>query len=128
MRRSASAPWAAQQQGFVVEVRSVEPEAYLLYKPHPDVVAGLCRAGAGEDDAAALCDEVLPQGSIQQLFTQIDAVHVLTSLAGFEALLRGLEVHCWGYPSMPAGASPRIASVAVVDSVGCRWMSWFMPP
>ena len=34
---------------------------------------------------------MLPQGSIQQLFTQIDALHVLTSLAGFE-LLRGLEV------------------------------------
>ena len=75
-----------------------EPQAYLVYKPHPDVAAGLCRAGAGEDDAAQLCDEVLTQGSIQQLFTQIDALHVLTSLAGFEALLRGLEVHCWGLP------------------------------
>ena len=55
-------------------------------------------AGAGEDDAAELCDEVLTQGSIQQLFTQIDALHVLTSLAGFEGLLRGLDVHCWGLP------------------------------
>ena len=79
-------------------VRAAEPQAYLVYKPHPDVVAGLCRAGAGEDAAAQLCDEVLQQGSIQQLFTQIDALHVLTSLAGFEALLRGLEVHCWGLP------------------------------
>ncbi|AII48503.1 sugar transporter [Synechococcus sp. KORDI-52] len=92
------APGLRSNRALLSKVRSVEPEAYLLYKPHPDVVAGLCRAGAGEDDAAALCDEVLPQGSIQQLFTQIDAVHVLTSLAGFEALLRGLEVHCWGLP------------------------------
>ena len=61
-------------------------------------VPGLCRAGVGEDEAFELCDEVLPQGSIQQLFTQIDALHVLTSLAGFEALLRGVEVHCWGMP------------------------------
>jgi capsular polysaccharide export protein len=38
------------------------------------------------------------EASIQQLFTQIDALHVLTSIAGFEALLRGLEVHTWGLP------------------------------
>jgi capsular polysaccharide export protein len=28
----------------------------------------------------------------------VDAVHVLTSLAGFEALLRGREVYTWGLP------------------------------
>jgi capsular polysaccharide export protein len=41
---------------------------------------------------------VLVEASIQQLFTQIDALHVLTSIAGFEALLRGIEVHTWGLP------------------------------
>ena len=92
------APGLRTNRALLEAVRAVEPEAYLVYKPHPDVVAGLCRAGAGEDDAAELCDEVLTQGSIQQLFTQIDALHVLTSLAGFEGLLRGLDVHCWGLP------------------------------
>ena len=92
------APGVRSNRALLAAVREAEPEAYLVYKPHPDVVAGLCRAGVGEDDAFELCDEVLPQGSIQQLFTQIDALHVLTSLAGFEALLRGLEVHCWGMP------------------------------
>ncbi|WP_250398793.1 capsular polysaccharide biosynthesis protein [Synechococcus sp. MU1648] len=92
------APGLRSNRALLAAVRAAEPEAYLVYKPHPDVVAGLCRAGAGEEDAAELCDVVLPQGSIQQLFTQIDALHVLTSLAGFEALLRGLEVHCWGLP------------------------------
>ena len=62
------------------------------------LVAGLCRAGAGEDQSRSYCDAVLTGGSIQQLFSQVDALHVLTSLAGFEALLRGLEVHCWGLP------------------------------
>ena len=92
------APGVRSNRALLAAVREAEPEAYLVYKPHPDVVAGLCRAGVGEDDAFELCDEVLPQGSIQQLFTQIDALHVLTSLAGFEALLRGVEVHCWGMP------------------------------
>ena len=92
------APGIRSNRALLAAVREAEPEAYLVYKPHPDVVAGLCRAGVGEDDAFELCDQVLPQGSIQQLFTQIDALHVLTSLAGFEALLRGVEVHCWGMP------------------------------
>ena len=92
------APGIRSNRALLAAVREAEPEAYLVYKPHPDVVAGLCRAGVGEDDAFELCDEVLPHGSIQQLFTQIDALHVLTSLAGFEALLRGVEVHCWGMP------------------------------
>ena len=32
------------------------------------------------------------------LLDQVDAVHVLTSLTGFEALLRGREVTCHGMP------------------------------
>lgn len=39
--------------------REAEPDAYLVYKPHPDVVAGLRGAGEGEHAAATLCDEVI---------------------------------------------------------------------
>ena len=92
------APGVCTNLGLLQAVRAAEPEAYLVYKPHPDVSAGLCRAGEGEEVAQECCDEVLTSGSIDQLFTQIDALHVLTSLAGFEAILRGLEVHCWGLP------------------------------
>ena len=79
-------------------VRRVEPEAFLIYKPHPDVVAGLRRASAAERQALELADLVLADVAMEQLFSQVDAVHVLTSLAGFEALLRGVEVHTWGLP------------------------------
>ena len=92
------APGLCTNLGLLQAVRVAEPEAYLVYKPHPDVTAGLCRAGVGEEIAQRCCDEVLTSGSIDQLFTQIDALHVLTSLAGFEGLLRGVEVHCWGLP------------------------------
>ena len=92
------APGLCTNLGLLEAVRVAEPEAYLVYKPHPDVTAGLCRAGVGEEIAQRCCDEVLTSGSIDQLFTQIDALHVLTSLAGFEGLLRGVEVHCWGLP------------------------------
>ncbi len=92
------APGVSTNLGLLQAVRAAEPDAYLIYKPHPDVVAGLCRQGSGEAAASDCCDEVLVDAAIQQLFTQIDALHVLTSIAGFEALLRGLEVHTWGLP------------------------------
>ena len=90
------APGGCTDLGVLEAGRATEPEAYLVYKPHPDVSAGLCRAGEGEEIAQECCDEVLTSGSIDQLFTQIEALHVLTSLAGVEAIGRGLEVQCWG--------------------------------
>ncbi len=92
------APGLSSNLALLEAVRAAEPAALLVYKPHPDVVAGLCRAGDGEQRAAQICDCLLSDGSIHALFEQVDALHVLTSLAGFEALLRGLEVHCWGLP------------------------------
>lgn len=79
-------------------VRGAEPHAWILYKPHPDVVAGLRQAGPQEGEVGRWCDEVLTEGRLDQLCREVDAVHVLTSLAGFEALLRGVEVCTWGLP------------------------------
>ncbi len=79
-------------------VRAAEPEAWIVYKPHPDVVAGLRQGGGELADPGHCWDEVLLEGAIEQIYRHVDAVHVLTSLAGFEALLRGVEVHTWGLP------------------------------
>jgi capsular polysaccharide export protein len=79
-------------------VRRARPEAWLVYKPHPDVVAGLRRSGNQEDQARLWADEVLTQGSPAQLFPVVDEVHVMTSLTGFEALLRHKPVFCYGQP------------------------------
>jgi capsular polysaccharide export protein len=35
---------------------------------------------------------------MHDLLQQVDEIHVLTSLAGFEALLRQKPVVCWGHP------------------------------
>jgi capsular polysaccharide export protein len=78
--------------------RRAEPDAYLVYKPHPDVVAGLRGAGVGEGEAAKLCDELLVDAPMGALLPVVDAVHVLTSQTGFEALLREKEVTCHGQP------------------------------
>lgn len=79
-------------------VRAECPDAHLVYKPHPDVVAQLRAAGRGEGSAAAWCDEIVIDAPIDQVLRGIDEVHVLTSLTGFEALLRGKPVVCWGCP------------------------------
>jgi capsular polysaccharide export protein len=92
------APGLRTNLQLLTAVRRAEPDAWLLYKPHPDVVAGLRRPGDCEGEVESWCDEVLREGSMAQLCREVDGVHVLTSLAGFEALLRGVEVCTWGLP------------------------------
>jgi capsular polysaccharide export protein len=79
-------------------VRTARPDAWVVYKPHPDVVAGLRGRGQGEDLASRYCDEVVHEGSMHDLLQHVDEVHVITSLAGFEALLRHKPVVCHGWP------------------------------
>jgi capsular polysaccharide export protein len=79
-------------------VRKAEPQAWLVYKPHPDVLAGMRAGHAADPVAAGLCDELVTDVPIDSMWPQIDAVHVNTSLAGFEALLRGVPVVCHGQP------------------------------
>lgn len=97
----ASIRWGAPQirsnAALLAAVRQAEPDAWIVWKPHPDLVAGL-RGERGASEPPPGCDEVIRHGSIADLYSAVDAVHVLTSLAGFEALLRGVEVHTWGLP------------------------------
>jgi capsular polysaccharide export protein len=79
-------------------VRAARPDAWLLYKPHPDVRAGLRDPGESEAEIRHCIDEVVADADITSLFAAVDEVHVLTSLAGFEALLRGKRVMTYGQP------------------------------
>ncbi len=79
-------------------VRAAEPEAEIWYRPHPDVDAGHRRGGTSDADALVHADKVVRGGSMAALLGHVDAVHVLTSLTGFEALLRRREVTCHGVP------------------------------
>lgn len=75
--------------------RAAHPEAVIIYKPHPDVEAGL---RAGQIDAWELADVVADQTDIAQLLAAVDEVWTITSGTGFEALLRGLPVTTLGAP------------------------------
>ncbi len=79
-------------------VRLRHPDAHLIYKPHPDVEAGLRAGKIDYSTAAGLADLVYSGGSLPSLFPVISQVETATSLAGFEALLRGISVVTHGQP------------------------------
>lgn len=92
------APAERSNMGLLRAVRQANPEAYLVYKPHPDVVARMRLQGMNEHEADHWCNEVATDVSMGDMLAAVDEVHVLTSLAGFEALLRGKSVTCHGQP------------------------------
>jgi capsular polysaccharide export protein len=79
-------------------VREQAPHAYILYKPHPDVVAGHRRGSIPQASCLEYADETVGDVPISSLIAMVDEVHVNTSLAGFEALLREKRVTTYGVP------------------------------
>lgn len=92
------APGIRRNLDLLKAVREANSQAYIVYKPHPDVVAGLRNKGQGEDEATRWCDEIVVDVAMGKMLAEVDEVHVLTSLTGFEALLRGKKVVCYGLP------------------------------
>ncbi len=83
---------------LIKAVRRANPEAYLIYKPHPDVVSGNRIGKTKDEDALQYVDQIIAQANILDCIEQVDEVHTMTSLSGFEALLRGKKVTCYGLP------------------------------
>lgn len=79
-------------------VRAQNPQAYIIYKPHPDVVSGNRVGQIDEQTARQYADDIVEKANVLDCIMQVDEVHTMTSLAGFEALLRGKVVHCYGLP------------------------------
>ncbi|WP_228156767.1 capsular polysaccharide biosynthesis protein [Fuscovulum blasticum] len=78
--------------------RAAHPQAVILYKPHPDVEAGLRPGAIPEAAARAHADAVLSRADMAALLPLVDEVWTMTSLTGFEALLRGKPVTTLGTP------------------------------
>ena len=85
----------ATSEALLQEVRARRPDAFIIYKPHPDVLSG---NRAGLVDAEHLADVVDTHADLISLIDVADELHTLSSLAGFDALLRGKEVHTYGLP------------------------------
>ena len=80
------------------QVRQDHPDAYIIYKPHPDVEAGLRKGKLAQPMVLEYANTIESGMSIVELFKCIDEVHTISSLTGFEALLRGIPVYCYGLP------------------------------
>ncbi len=78
---------------LIDRVRRDFPQAFLIYRPHPDVSAGL-RPG---HIARPQCD-LVSTGDLAELLGHVDRIATMTSLLGFEALLRSIPVTCYGAP------------------------------
>ncbi|MBF9045346.1 capsular polysaccharide biosynthesis protein [Rhodobacterales bacterium HKCCE4037] len=77
--------------------RRLNPHAHIIYKPHPDVEAGL-RPGALPDAVRKLADHVAENTGAEALLSVADRVVTMTSAMGFEALIRGIPVTTLGAP------------------------------
>ncbi len=83
---------------LLAAVREKRPTSYVVYLEHPDVADGN-RPGQVDAETLTRCaDEVLAGVPAAALLASVDEVHVLTSLTGFEALLRGIPVVTYGRP------------------------------
>lgn len=83
---------------FIQKVREENPEAYLVFKPHPDVLSGNRKGLKDERVILQICDEIVRDLSIHSVIEAVDEVHTITSTAGFDALLRGKRVVVYGTP------------------------------
>lgn len=79
-------------------VRQKNPDAYIIYKPHPDVHAGLRVGQISESTILEYANQIELTASIVECFEISDELHTISSLSGFEALLRGVNVYCYGMP------------------------------
>jgi len=80
------------------KVREKNPQEYIVYKPHPDVVKGYRKGYYDKKELLEFCNEICEECSSLDLIKYGDEIHTISSLFGFEALLRGKRVVCYGQP------------------------------
>lgn len=78
--------------------RAENPDATIIYKPHPDVLAGLRPGQVADDHLHRLADHCLTDTNPATLLDIVDEVWTITSTLGFEALLREVSVTTLGAP------------------------------
>jgi capsular polysaccharide export protein len=84
--------------GLLRAARAAHPDAFVIFKPHPDVEAGNRVGAVPRHEAEALADALVTDIDIAACLGLADGVATMTSLAGFEAILRGKPVWTFGRP------------------------------
>lgn len=84
----------ADNAALLRAARQMNPTAFIIYKPHPDVEAGLRQGAISAEEADLIATKADPMA----LLRQADEVWTITSTLGFEALIRQVPVACFGAP------------------------------
>ncbi len=120
-------------------VRADNPGAFLIWKPHPDVEAGLRPGAIPAEALPGLADLSLPGTDPAALLGLVDEVWTITSTLGFEALLRGVPVTTLGAPfyagwgltrdlgTIPARRQARPDLAALIHAVLIAYPRYFDP-
>ena len=84
---------------LVRELREKNPDACIIAKVHPDVLQGKRRNSTAADDYGRYASLVFTsEFSSLECIEVADEVHTISSYSGFEALMRGRKVVCYGMP------------------------------
>lgn len=78
--------------------REARPDAFIIYKPHPDVESGNRQGALPDATILRYANSILQNFPMGRLLPLVHEVHTLTSQTGFEALLRGVKVFTYGGP------------------------------
>lgn len=91
-------PYLPSNIDLMVEVRRRNPDAFIIFKVHPDVVSGTRNGQDEVKHIKPLADCITQKLAMEPWLAVCDELHVLTSLSGFEGLLRGKKVVTYGHP------------------------------
>lgn len=92
------APKGITNNDAVRLARSENPDAQIIYKIHPDVLEGKRGYYSDPSEVNSICEISTSPMSIGTALHEVDQVYAMTSLAGCEALLRGVPVVALGMP------------------------------
>ena len=84
--------------GLLQATRAACPDAFIVFKPHPDVMSGNRLGHVPAAQALAYADHIEIEASVVSCLAAAAAVHTMTSMSGFEALLREKLVVVYGRP------------------------------
>ncbi|TDV37320.1 capsular polysaccharide export protein [Paraburkholderia caballeronis] len=77
---------------------SENPGAQIIYKVHPDILAGMRSKMSDPAEVRSISTIVSDHMSLDDSLDGVDQVYTISSLAGFESLLRGVPVTTVGCP------------------------------
>nr|WP_261794542.1 capsular polysaccharide biosynthesis protein [Comamonas testosteroni] len=88
----------ATNLGLIQAARRAFPQSFIVFKPHPDVSSGNRKGFVEQGLALKHADHIELDASVVSCIEACDVVVTMTSLTGFDALLRGKQVVVHGRP------------------------------